>query len=346
MKHKFILSTLFIAGSLFAQAQKKADTLIIKVGEGSKVIFAIQDKKDLETLKHYNFQSLMDDMITKLDKRDTAQIEKPSSAYLKDTTKENSTNPETTVSTNEEWPTEADRKRYRYNNWSTDKYSRSSRRSSSNKRTYSSFNIDLGTNNYLSNGGFPNESNSIYAVRPWGSWYVALNSIQRTRLAKKFFLEWGAGVSWYNFKFQNDKTHLSKDDYGTYFNVDSRNLDFTKSKLTVVYLNASLVPMIDFGDNSRKSGLFSGRQSRSFRFGVGPYVGYRIDSYIKQVYEKEGDSKSEHYHDPFYLANIRYGTRVQFGFKSLDFFFNYDMNELFIANKGPQLNAFSFGISF
>ena len=109
MKQKFIISSLFMVCSVFAQAQKKADTLIIKIGKGSKVIFAIQDKKDLETLKHYNFQLLMDDMITKLDKRDTTQIKKPSTSYLKDTTKENSPNQETTVSTAEEWPTEADR---------------------------------------------------------------------------------------------------------------------------------------------------------------------------------------------------------------------------------------------
>jgi hypothetical protein len=37
---------------------------------------------------------------------------------------------------------------------------------------------------------------------------------------------------------------------------------------------------------------------------------------------------------------------MQIGFKGTDFFFNYDMNELFAENKGPKLNAFSFGVSF
>jgi hypothetical protein len=327
-------------------AQKQADTIIIKVGEYSKVIFAIHDKKDLETLKYYNFQALMNDMITKLDKRDSTQIEKPASAYLNDTTINKVAENTIDTETNEEWPTESDRMRYRGNNWPKETNQEKQYRKSHRKRTYSSFNVDLGTNNYLSNGSFPDQSNSVYAVRPWGSWYVGLNSIQRTRIANKFFIEWGGGVSWYNFKFQNDKAQLTKDDNGIYFNPDSRDFNFTKSKLTVAYVNVSLIPMLDFGGNSHKPGLFSGRNARSFRIGAGPYAGYRIDSYTKQVYEKDGDTKKEHNHNAYFLNNIRYGARVQLGIGSTDFFFNYDMNDLFVSGKGPQLNAFSFGVTF
>ncbi|MBI3218621.1 MAG: hypothetical protein HYZ44_03850 [Bacteroidetes bacterium] len=344
MKTRLTIITLFIFSTLFAQAQKKADTVVIKVGEASKVIFAIQDKKDLETLKHYNFQSLMDDMIAKLDKRDSTQLATPATNYLKDSTE--------TVSSTEEWPTEADRARYRENNYRSNNYDSDkdysetyTSRRSNRRRTYSSFNIDIGTNNYLENGKFPGDANKIYTVRPWGSWYVALNSTQRTRLANKFFLEWAGGISWYNFKFQNDKTLLTKDNTGVTFSEDLRTNKFDKSKLTVVYVNLSAVPMIDFAGNNRKSGLFSGNHSRGFRMGAGPYVGYRIDSYTKQVYEQDGDDKVERHHDPYYLNNIRYGIRAQFGFRGTDFFFNYDMNDLFVAGKGPQLNAFSFGIT-
>ncbi len=342
---RLIISTLLLFITLFAQAQKKADTVVIKVGEASKVIFAIQDKKDLETLKHYNFQSLMDDMIAKLDKRDSSQLAAPASNYLKDSTQ--------TTSSTEEWPTEADRARYRENNYRSnrydsdhsDTYSSYTSRRSYRRRTYSSFNIDIGTNNYLENGKFPGDANKIYTVRPWGSWYVALNSTQRTRLSNKFFLEWAGGISWYNFKFQNDKTLLTKDDNGVTFSEDLRTNKFDKSKLTVVYVNLSAVPMIDFAGNNRKPGLFSGNHSRGFRMGAGPYIGYRIDSYTKQVYEQDGDDKVERHHDPYYLNNIRYGIRAQFGFRGTDFFFNYDMNDLFVAGKGPQLNAFSFGVT-
>jgi hypothetical protein len=317
--------SLLIFGFLFTSillAQKKADTVVIKVGQGSKIIFAIQDKNDLETMKKYNFQKLMDDMIYKLEVRDSTKLAKTSTDFLKDSVKQTASVPEP-----ESVTTIENRKKH---------YGR---------RTRSSFNIDIGTNNYLENGKFPDASNSLYAVRPWGSWYVGLNVIERTRVAGKFFLEWGGGISWYNFKFQNDRVQMSKDDQGVYFNVDSRAYNFSKSKLTATFLNVSLVPMLDFGRNKYKPAFFDGHHASGFRIGVGPYAGYRIDSYTKQVYDKDGSKEREHHHDAYYLNNLRYGMRLQLGFNDVDFFFNYDMNNLFVDGKGPQVNAFSFGIT-
>lgn len=92
--------------------------------------------------------------------------------------------------------------------------------------------------------------------------------------------------------------------------------------------------------------FFDNNHSESFRIGLGPYAGYRIDSYTKLQYKEEGEKRRERNHDPFYLNNIRYGLRFQIGFRDTDLFFNYDMNELFASGKGPKLNAFSFGITF
>jgi hypothetical protein len=334
----FLILVFPVMTACFAQ-NKAADSVVIRVGEASKVIFAIHDRKDLETLRHYDFQALMDDMIAKLEKKDTTQLTKRSERYLKDSVKESSTRPAQTVST-----PDSSRK-----DWNT----RS--RKHWNRRTYHAFNMDWGTNNYLSNGKFPDQTNQPYAVRPWGSWYVALNSVQRTHVAGKFFLEWGMGVSWYNFKFQNNMTALSKNDLGVNFGDDSRNFDFIKSKLTATYLNAFLVPMIDFGRGGKKTTIFDGSRvdfssrgnhSSAFRIGVGPYAGYRIDSYAKLSYRDQGTKHKERDHDTFYLNTIRYGMRLQMGFRDVDLFFNYDMNNLFADNKGPKLNAFSFGVTF
>lgn len=314
---------------MHGQAQNKpADSVIIRVGEGSKVIFAIQDKADLETLKHYDFQALMSDMITKLEKKDTSQLATPSQAYRKDTVQ--NTVAETVSSTDhqEDW----DHGRRKRDHW--------------HRGPYQSWNFDIGTNNYLSNGKFPDQNNELYTVKPWGSWYVAINSIQKTYVKGKFFLEWGGGVSWYNFKYQNDKVVMTKDNNGVTFSEDARDYNFLKSKLTATYVNLSLVPVIDFSGNHRKSGLFEGHHGGSFRFGLGPYAGYRIDSYAKQTYESEGDKHKEHNKDNYYLNNMRYGLRLQLGFRDVDLFMNYDLNHLYTAGKGPQLNAFSFGVTF
>ena len=84
---------------------------------------------------------------------------------------------------------------------------------------------------------------------------------------------------------------MSKDNNGVNFSEDARDFNFIKSKLTATYLNASLIPLIDFSGNRRRSTLFEGHGSDSFRIGAGPYVGYRIDSYTKQVYKDEGDKR-------------------------------------------------------
>ena len=324
-KTVFFLITLIFTTSAFAQ--DAIDTVVIKVGDGSKVIFAIKDKKDLETMKKYNFQKLMDDMIYKLEVRDSSRLNKLSSEFLKtDSAKEVATTSDATPTESSEQVVE----KHKYHG----------------RRTRNSFNVDIGINNYISNGSSPSSSNSLHTVHPWGSWYVGLNSIYRTRMSSKFFLEWGGGVSWYNFKFENSQVHLTKDDNGVYFETDQRNYNFTKSKLTAAFVNLSLVPVYDFGGNRRKPSFFDGHSASGFRVGLGPYAGYLLDSYTKQVYTEDGDKKKEHHHDNYYLTNLRYGVRLQLGFDDVDFFFNYDINNLFADNKGPQLNAFSFGVSF
>jgi hypothetical protein len=337
MKVRIMFASLLMGWSGMSMAQDKpADTVVIKVGEGSKIIVAIKDKKDLETMKSYNFQTLMNDLIAKLEQKDTASAQKPASDYLKEPATEETISETQFIDKdedNEDWDNE---------NWTTV----SSKRDKHYRRTYTSFNFDLGTNNYLSDGNFPDQNNELYTVKPWGSWYVAANSVQRTRIVNKFFIEWGLGVSWYNFKFQNAATVLSKDDQSVIFTEDTRDANFKKSKLTATYINASLVPMLDFGSNRRKPSVFDGHNSDSFRIGVGPYIGYRIDSYSKRKFTESGDDQKPRDHDNFYLNNVRYGMRVQLGFDDIDLFFNYDMNELFIENKGPKLNAFSFGVTF
>jgi hypothetical protein len=328
---KLALLILSVPGYYCTSSPAQAgDSVIIRVGKGSKVVFTIKDKRDLETLKHYNFQALMDDMVQKLENRDTTALAKPSSVYLKDSVTTAAVEKPAEIKPVERIEQDEEDQKYR-KRWG--------------RRTHHSFNIDVGMNNYLQNGKFPDGSNELYTVKPWGSWYVGLNSVLRTHVAGKLFMEWGGGVTWYNFKFSNTKVVMSKDDNGVIFSEDPRDFEFTKSKLTVAYINASIVPVMDFGGSSRKNSFFDHHHSNSFRVGFGPYVGYRLDSYAKQVHIDNGNKVKNHDHDNFYLNNMRYGLRLQLGFRGTDIFFNYDMNDLFIESKGPKLNAFSFGIT-
>ena len=206
--------------------------------------------------------------------------------------------------------------------------------------------LDIGFNNYLNDGKFPEEGTAP-TVRPWGSWYVALKIKNETHATGIFYLNWGFDVSWYNFKFENRDTRIVKGPDNVQFERDTQDFDFIKSKLTAAYLNASFVPTFRLSGN-RSAGWFWGGvcERDGFSIGLGGYGGYRLDSYARYVFKEEGEKQKDRDRSDFFLNNWRYGLRMELGFDGIDLFFNYDLNELFASGKGPELNAISFGLAF
>ena len=150
---------------------------------------------------------------------------------------------------------------------------------------------------------------------------------------------------------EDDDILITKGPETVEFNPLPSEYDGQKSKLTASYINAYFVPMIDFSRNKRKvKSLESGSikienyKKQGFKIGIGVYGGYRLASHSKIKYELDGDTEKDKEHSSFYLQNWRYGVRARMGIKGLDVFFNYDLNELFSEGRGPELNAFSFGI--
>lgn len=350
MKNLFIVILLYTGIAASAQTPARQDTVIVELARSSKLIFLMKDRKDIEILRNYNFQQMFQDILTKIENKDTTRlsvVKSDSSKRVEVETKGNTTDnsgatinigylEEDEETDDEDWGNSDDHDRDRDRDWDVH-IGRSGKR-----RTSHSFNVDLGMNNYLQNQAIPVAE--PYAVRPWGSWYLAGNSIQRSMIARNFYLEWGLGMSFYNFKFQDENTLISKTDSEVTFGPDPRDVNFIKSKLSATYLNVSLVPVLDFGRRSSKTRMWDSYGS-SFRIGAGGYVGYRIGSHSKMVYNDGGRERDKN-RDSFYLNSLRYGVRAQIGIRSTDLFFNYDLNELFSDGKGPSLNAFSFGITF
>lgn len=344
--------TVLLAILTTAGYAQNADTVKISLGKSSTIIFTIEDTDDLDVLKHYNFQQLFMDVLDKLAKQHR---------YAEDSTSvADSSEPENPRDTEEERNYDERDSSRTEDNW------HSTRTDDGNQddddeweddddadewngekikwhRTRQSFNFDLGLNNILEDGSFPDESGG-YAVRPWGSWYAGITSVQRSRVARNFFIEWGLGFNWYTFKFENDNTVIVKNDDGIVFTQDPRDVDFIKSKLSVSFVQVSLIPVIDFNDRYKKHRFWDGHKD-SFRIGIGPYAGYRISSRSKMVYRDDGREREKN-KDSFHLNNFRYGVRLQVGYRSTDLFFNYDLNELFKEDKGPSVNAMSFGVIF
>ncbi len=144
-------------------------------------------------------------------------------------------------------------------------------------------------------------------------------------------------LHWYNWKLDNRDVSITKDSDQVLF-TELQGISGTKSKISASYLNFSMIPKFDFGAVSNSNS--------SLRIGVGPYVGYRLGSRAKHKYrDEEGDRQRVKNRSNLYLSDLRYGIRTEIGWKGVDFFFNYDLNEVFRNNRGPELNAISIGIS-
>ena len=339
-----ICMILFATAASFAQEQiardtVKIDTVVIEVGKSS-ILFIIRDKKDLERLASYDLNKIVTDLQMELNPDSTQQV----------TVEASSLPPSDTTETDyDAIPFEGE---YDHSDWGHEEWDESDDHEYSYSRPrgiQSYFNVDFGLNNFVSPDGFPDENNELYTVRPWGSWYIALGGMSESYIAKSMSLQFGANVSWYNFKFQNDATYAVPGDDEVFFveNPNGLDVNFQKSKLTVAYVNAFLVPMFHFGKKRYYDSwrVWNGGSNAGFRLGAGAYAGYRIGRYTKVKYN-DGDRNIDKNHDSFYLNNFRYGIRAQIGFRHTDFFVNYDLNDLFREGKGPELNAFSFGIIF
>ena len=250
--------------------------------------------------------------------------------------------------------TRTSRTYYKKKPWITD-LKRYSYEEDQDRGTLHDFNIEMGLNNWLDKGGSLNGlAEDRYSVKPWGSWYFGLASVNKTHLKNSLFLEWGAGLSWYNWKLEAPSYQITKATTQVKFAqpVNIREIDPIKSKLVASYLNVSLVPLFDFAQGTRKvivneAGSFKWNRSKKigFRIGVGGYLGYRMYGRSKYVYKEDNKLRNkEKDNGNFYLSNVRYGLRGRVGWKGMDLFVNYDLNQVFTSGNGPELNAFSFGI--
>jgi len=329
----------------------KSDTIEVNFGDKGKILIHVDSKEDLDVLKEYDLNSMLEDIEvpvqSEMDDNEKVILEDDGGTqYLKDSIEEDDEfrQLENEFDSDGENDDEDEPKVYNYD--------RDKRKFSGSKTTFVSA-LDIGMNNYLENGSFPDDNNQQYTVRPWGSWYVAIQPTFQSHIGGKLALDWGGGVSWYNFKFQDPRTKLVKGEEGVEFTQWDVEMQASKSKLTVVYLNAHLVPVIDFGYRTSTRTYddgFTQKKTRyrrnGLRIGAGGYVGTRIDSYQKLVWRSTGHKSKLREKDNFYLENLRYGLRFLLGYGEVDLFVNYDLNSLFAKDRGPELNSISFGFAF
>jgi hypothetical protein len=322
------------------------DTVVINFGNKSKIMILVDDPEELRRISEFDLNKMLKDLSISVDTMDNDE------QYLKieDETGEKYLNDTSIIieqsQTIDVEALKAEIKQELRDEMKVETVKESKSGTRHNKRTRNYFNFDLGMNNWLEKGKYPNESNALYTVRNWGSWYVALANTNRTHVTGPFYLDFGANISWYNFKFQNDHARMEKSEEEVIFYEDLLVGDPIKSKLTVSYINATLVPVFSFGKTGRKRDLFNwDYYDKGLRIGLGGYVGYRLWSFTKYTWRENDDKKKNHDRGDYFLNNLRYGLKFILGFRVVDVFVNYDLNTIFIENRGPQLNALTFGIT-
>lgn len=354
-----------LSGMSQSPEEASQDTVIINFGNKSKIIIYADSKEDLEAMLDYDINAMLHDLSITIAEADEdvqyLKIEDESGErYLKDTTiviKKETTNLKKEVGVRignykvEVDIDELDEEEFENIEEDGIIINKEIYEEEAPLRTKHSFNVYLGMNSYTDDANYA--ASDRISVRPWGSWYVALSSILKTPVSGPLFLEWGVNVSWYNFKLEDENVRIVKGEDRILFVPAGTEIDGRKSKLTASFINASFVPMLDFSYGRRQvksqeigsgSVKLTKYKKQGFRIGAGVYAGYRLGSHTKFKFKEEGDSEKDKDSGRLYLNNFRYGARFQMGYKGLDLFFNYDLNNLFENNKGPEVNAFSFGI--
>jgi hypothetical protein len=208
-------------------------------------------------------------------------------------------------------------------------------------KSYSSprkgFNLNLGLNAYGDNqpAGY---STGDYDLRPFGSRFVSMGVVTSATIARGssvgLHMDFGLNASWYNLMFDGNNT-VEKTAAGVAFvpllNRDGTSLELAKSKLTVPYLNLSLMPTLSFP------------KSTITYISAGLYGGYRLGGYTKT--KQAGNGQKDHVRANYYLTDFRNGVAFEVGIRKFpDLFVNYDFNPLFREGQGPAVRMVSFGI--
>lgn len=170
-----------------------------------------------------------------------------------------------------------------------------------------------------------------YELRPMGSRFVSLGSMHRFKIVAgknaALALKTGLEVSWNNYMLEGNR-QITADGPTVLFPETATPL--AKSKLTAAYLNIPVMPTVVF-----RKGVFT-------HISLGGYAGMRLDSYTKV---KEEDGTKDRTHGRYYLQNFRYGVGMDLGIRHVaTLFVQYDLNNTFDQNRGPQLNTLNFGI--
>ncbi|MDQ4141853.1 MAG: outer membrane beta-barrel protein [Bacteroidota bacterium] len=193
-------------------------------------------------------------------------------------------------------------------------------------------NLDLGLNTFVN---VPEANNSLYDLKPIGSRYISLKQYISTRIGgvkSPLHLRTGLELAFNNYMLDKNRRIADENNVTVFYNEPTLSLE--KSKLTTSSLNLPLVAELIFKDKNGKE---------SFKIGGGGFVGYRLGSHTKIKYQREGNTYKDKERGNYNLEDMQYGVNFLIGYKWINLFAKYNLNDLFKDNRGPNMNVVSFG---
>ena len=174
-------------------------------------------------------------------------------------------------------------------------------------------------------------------LRTEGSRYVNIGLVYFARLGGKhspMSLAMGPEFAFNNFMLSgNNKWVNNNGRTDVVREIDGRQ--FQKSKLASSSVNLPLMLRLTLRDSHYKS---------TFTLGAGGFVGYRIKSWTKLKYTSNGTTYKDKEDGSYNMENFLYGLQGTIGYRHLELFAKYNMNNLFKAGVGPDTQILSFGV--
>ena len=208
-------------------------------------------------------------------------------------------------------------------------------------RTRNNLVFDLGLNAFANQKPYytagPGPQAENLDLRTEGSRYINLGLNWNARLGGKhspLHLTVGPEFSFYNFMLSGNNKWVNTNGRTDVVHETSGR-QFQKSKLATSTITVPLSLRLQLHDSHYRS---------TFVLSAGGFVGYRIKSWTKLKYTNEGTTYKDKEDGSYNMENLLYGLQATIGYRDLEFFGKYNLNPLFKAGAGPEMQAVSFGV--
>ena len=209
-----------------------------------------------------------------------------------------------------------------------------------NHRTKSHLIVDLGLNalvNQKAQNTTPGDQLNAVDLRTEGSRYVNIGLNWDPRLGgKRSPLSLTIGPEFaFNSYMLSGNNKLVNSNGRTNVVRETNGRQYQKSKLGTSSVNLPVMLRLQLRDAHYRP---------TFLVGAGGFVGYRIKSWTKLKYTSEGTTYKDKEDGSYNMENFQYGLQGTIGYRDLEFFAKYNMNNLFKAGAGPDTQVLSFGL--